>query len=234
MKGKLYLIPTPLGEEFLPSDYNSQIKTLLPNLRFFIVEELKTARRFLKKIEPKININEITFYILNEHTQSTEYETFLKPIEAGNNIGLLSEAGCPAIADPGAQVVKIAHLKNINVIPLIGPSSIIMAVMASGLNGQNFAFLGYLPIKPIERKSKIQQIEKRSKTEKQTQIFIEAPYRNISMFNDIIANCNPETLLCIACNITQNNEFIKTKKIKYWKNNVPDINKKPTVFLILA
>jgi len=234
MKGKLYLIPTPLGEEFLPLDYNSEIKTLLPNLKFFIVEELKTARRFLKKIDSKININEITFYILNEHTQSTEYETFLKPIEAGNNIGLLSEAGCPAIADPGAQIVRIAHSKNFNVIPLIGPSSIILALMASGLNGQSFAFCGYIPVKPIERKLKILQIEKRSKTEKQTQIFIEAPYRNISIFNALTESCNPETLLCIACNITQNNEFIKTKKIKYWKNTVPDINKKPTLFLILA
>lgn len=234
MKGKLYLIPTPLGEEFLPSDYSSQIKTLLPNLKFFIVEELKTARRFLKKIDPKFNIDEVTFYILNEHSQAVEYEEFLKPIERENNIGLLSEAGCPAVADPGSQIVKIAHSKNIDVIPLIGPSSITLALMASGLNGQNFAFLGYLPIKPIERKSKIQQIEKRSKLEKQTQIFIEAPYRNISIFNDIILNCNPETQLCVACNITQNDEYIKTKKIKDWKKNIPDINKKPCVFLILA
>ena len=234
MNGKLYLIPTPLGEEFLPSDYCSQIKTLLPNLKFFIVEELKTARRFLKKIDPKINIDEVTFFILNEHSQVAEYEEFLKPIERENNIGLLSEAGCPAVADPGSQIVKIAHSKNIDIIPLIGPSSITLALMASGLNGQNFAFLGYLPIKPIERKSKIQLIEKRSKLEKQTQIFIEAPYRNISIFNDIIANCNPETQLCIACNITQNDEYIKTKKIKDWKKYIPDINKKPCVFLILA
>ncbi len=234
MKGKLYLIPTPLGEEFLPTNYNSQIKNIIPNLKFFIVEELKTARRFLKKIYPNINIDETTFYILNEHSEIKEYEDFLNPIENGNDIGLLSEAGCPAIADPGSQVVKIAHSKNISVIPLIGPSSIILALMASGLNGQNFAFLGYLPIKPVERKIKIQQIEKRSKLEKQTQIFIEAPYRNISILNDIIGNCNAETLLCIACNITQNDEYIQTKKINEWKNNIPNINKKPTVFLILA
>ncbi len=234
MNGKLYLIPTPLGEDFLPSDYSSQIKNIMPNLKCFIVEELKTARRFLKKINPNCNIDEITFFILNEHTQTIEYEAFLKPIENENNIGLITEAGCPAIADPGSQIVKIAHSKNIDVIPLIGPSSITLALMASGLNGQNFAFLGYLPIKPAERKAKMQQIEKRSKLEKQTQIFIEAPYRNISIFNALIECCNPETQLCIACNINQNDEYIKTKKIKDWRKNSPDINKKPTVFLILA
>ncbi len=234
MNGKLYLIPTPLGEEFLPEESSIQIAKVISNLNVFIVEELRTARRFLKKVSPLINIDTTTFYVLNEHTTASEYETFLKVTENGTDIGLITEAGCPAIADPGSQVVKIAHKKGVKVIPLVGPSSITLALMASGLNGQQFAFLGYLPIKPIERKAKIQQIEKRSKIENQTQIFIETPYRNISLFNELISTCNSETMLCIASNITQSDEYIATLKIKEWKTKTPDIHKKPAVFLLLS
>jgi 16S rRNA (cytidine1402-2'-O)-methyltransferase len=233
MNGKLYLIPTPLGEEFLPDESSVQIAKVISTLNVFIVEELRTARRFLKKVYSAINIDTTTFYVLNEHTTAAEFETYLKISENGIDIGLITEAGCPAIADPGSQIVKIAHKKGIKVIPLVGPSSITLALMASGLNGQQFAFLGYLPIKPVERKAKIQQIEKRSKTENQTQIFIETPYRNISLFNELISTCNPETMLCIASNITQSDEYIATLKIKEWKTKTPDIHKKPAVFLLL-
>jgi 16S rRNA (cytidine1402-2'-O)-methyltransferase len=233
MNGKLYLIPTPLGEEFLPDESSVQIAKVISTLNVFIVEELRTARRFLKKVYSAINIDTTTFYVLNEHTTAAEFETYLKISENGIDIGLITEAGCPAIADPGSQIVKIAHKKGIKVIPLVGPSSITLALMASGLNGQQFAFLGYLPIKPVERKAKIQQIEKRSKTENQTQIFIETPYRNISLFNELISTCNPETILCIASNITQSDEYIATLKIKEWKTKTPDIHKKPAVFLLL-
>lgn len=234
MNGKLYLIPTPLGEEFLPEESSVQIAKVISTLNVFIVEELRTARRFLKKVYPAINIDTTTFYVLNEHTTAAEFETYLKTSENGTDIGLITEAGCPAIADPGSQVVKIAHKKGIRVIPLVGPSSITLALMASGLNGQQFAFLGYLPIKPVERKARIQQIEKRSKSENQTQIFIETPYRNHSLLTELISTCNPDTLLCIACNITQSDEFIATFKIKEWKTKTIDIHKKPAVFLLLS
>ncbi|PIP55397.1 MAG: SAM-dependent methyltransferase [Bacteroidetes bacterium CG23_combo_of_CG06-09_8_20_14_all_32_9] len=234
MKGKLFLIPTPLGENFTIQNINSDVIKTLQGIRFLIAEELKTARRFLKKLDPSCPIDDITFFVLNEHTTPQEFEQYLKVAENGNNVGLLTEAGCPAIADPGSQVVNIAHKNEIKVVPLVGPSSITLALMASGLNGQKFAFWGYLPVKQNERKIKIKQIEKRSKLENQTQIFIETPYRNISLFNDIIAVCEPETQLCIASNITQYDEFILTMKIKKWKLKIPDIHKKPTVFLLLS
>jgi len=234
MKGKLFLIPTPLGENFTSQNINSDVIKTLQGIRFLIAEELKTARRFLKKLDPSCPIDDITFFVLNEHTTPQEFEQYLKVAENGNNVGLLTEAGCPAIADPGSQVVNIAHKNEIKVVPLVGPSSITLALMASGLNGQKFAFWGYLPVKQNERKIKIKQIEKRSKLENQTQIFIETPYRNISLFNDIIAVCEPETQLCIASNITQYDEFILTMKIKKWKLKIPDIHKKPTVFLLLS
>jgi len=234
MKGKLFLIPTPLGENFTIQNINSDVIKTLQGIRFLIAEELKTARRFLKKLDPSCPIDDITFFVLNEHTTPQEFEQYLKVAENGNNVGLLTEAGCPAIADPGSQVVNIAHKNEIKVVPLVGPSSITLALMASGLNGQKFAFWGYLPVKQNERKIKIKQIEKHSKLENQTQIFIETPYRNISLFNDIIAVCEPETQLCIASNITQYDEFILTMKIKKWKLKIPDIHKKPTVFLLLS
>lgn len=234
MNGTLFLIPTPLGENFNQEDFSKKYIEKISGLKHFIVEEIRTARRFLKKLDPSCNIDDITFYLLNEHTTEKEYETYLDITKKGISIGLLSEAGCPGIADPGAQVVNIAHKKGIRVIPLTGPSSITLALMASGLNGQHFSFTGYIPIKPLERKTSLQQLEKKSKIENTTQIFIETPYRNISLLNDIINTCMPSTLLCIACNLNQPDEYIRTMKLADWKNNVPDINKKPAVFLLLS
>ena len=234
MIGKLYLIPTPLGEEFQNENFGREYLQTITCLKFLIVEDIRTARRFLKKIDKNIVIDNIQFYELNEHTTEKDFGQFLLPVSDGYDVGLLSEAGCPGIADPGAQVVKIAHQNNILVVPMIGPSSITLALMASGLNGQSFCFNGYLPVKTEARKSKIIQIENRSKIENQTQIFIETPYRNQSLLHDIISYCQPNTQLTIACNLTQSDEFIKTMEVTKWKSNIPDINKKPTVFLMLS
>ena len=231
-KPHLYLIPTSLGEcafeRILPA-YNAKIVSAL---RFFIVEDVRSARRFLKKINPEIKIDELTFFELNKHTQADEIVGFLKPMAEGNDIGVLSEAGCPVVADPGADVVVIAQQKNYRVVPLVGPSSILMALMASGFNGQNFSFAGYLPVQPQERAKKLKKLESRAYVEKQTQIFIETPYRNMKMVEDIIAVCQPNTRLCIAADITLETEFIKTKTIKEWKKQLPDLNKRPCIFLI--
>jgi 16S rRNA (cytidine1402-2'-O)-methyltransferase len=231
MKGKLYLIPTPLGDNSpaitLPQ-YNTEI---IKNLKHFIVEEERTARRFLKKILPEININELCFSLLNEHTKEHEVIDYLKPI-AENSIGLISEAGVPCVADPGNVIVKMAHEKGIEVVPLTGPSSIILALMASGFNGQNFAFNGYLPIQKDERIKALKTYERRSYAEKQTQIFIEAPYRNNQLISDIVSACNPDTYLCVACDISLETQVIATKKIKDWKTKLPDIHKRPAILLI--
>jgi 16S rRNA (cytidine1402-2'-O)-methyltransferase len=231
-KAQLYLIPTSLGEcsfeRILPA-YNAEIVSAL---RFFIVEDVRAARRFLKKTNPEINIDELTFFELNKHTRADEIANFLKPLADGNDVGVLSEAGCPAIADPGADVVAIAQQKNYRVVPLVGPSSILMALMASGFNGQSFAFVGYLPVQPQERAKALKKLESRAYSEKQTQIFIETPYRNMKMIEDIIAVCQSNTRLCIAADITLETEFIKTKTIKDWKKQLPDLNKRPCIFLL--
>jgi len=230
--GFLYLIPTPLGESsferILPA-YNAEI---ISALRFFIVENIRSARRFLKKINPAINIDELTFFELNKHTKADEIAGFLAPISAGNDVGVLSEAGCPAIADPGADVVAIAQTKNYQVVPLVGASSILLSLMASGFNGQSFAFVGYLPVQPQERAKALKKLESRAYSEKQTQIFIETPYRNMKILEDILTVCQPNTRLCIAADITLETEFIKTKTVKDWKKNLPDLNKRPCVFLV--
>lgn len=229
----LYLIPTSLGdcsfERILPA-YNS---TIVESLRFFVVEDIRSARRFLKKVNSQINIDELTFYELNKHTKPEDISSFLKPMTAGNDIGVLSEAGCPAVADPGADVVAIAQQKNYNVIPLVGPSSILMALMGSGFNGQSFAFVGYLPVTPADRAKALKKLESRVYSESQTQLFIETPYRNMKMLEDILNTCQPNTLLCIAADITLDSEYIKTKHIREWKNTpLPDLNKRPCIFLL--
>jgi len=230
--GTLFLIPTPLGESpferILPA-YNAEIVSAL---RFFIVENIRSARRFLKKTNPAINIDELTFFELNKHTKADEIASFLAPISAGNDVGVLSEAGCPTIADPGADVVAIAQAKNYQVVPLVGASSILLSLMASGFSGQSFAFVGYLSIQPQERAKALKKLETRVYAEKQTQIFIETPYRNMKMLDDILAVCQPNTRLCIAVDVTLETEFIKTKTIKDWKKQKPDLNKRPCVFLI--
>lgn len=231
MKGKLYLIPSTIGET--PADhvipaYNRKI---INKIKHYIVENERTARRSLLKMGIEHSIDDLTFDILNKHTAKEDIPEFLKQIES-EDIGLLSEAGVPAVADPGSEVVELAHRKNIEVIPLTGPSSIIMAMMASGMNGQNFAFVGYLPVKRPDRIKRIRELEIRSKSENQSQLFIEAPYRNNQLLEDILNVCSPATKLCIAADISTQNAFIKTKKISDWKNGKPNLNKRPVLFII--
>ena len=228
----LYLIPVTLGDspidQVLPP-YNTRI---ISDLQYFIVENIRSARRFLKKCNHEIDINALTFYELNKHTLKEEISTFLIPLYSGQSIGVISEAGCPAIADPGADVVALAQNEGYKVVPLVGPSSILMALMASGFNGQSFAFQGYLPIDGTERVKKLKQLENRVYHEDQTQIFIETPYRNDSLADDILTHCKGQTKLCIAMNISCENEYIVTKRIKAWKQNLPKMHKQPCVFLL--
>lgn len=218
---------TPI-DKVLPK-YNTEI---INNLSFFIVENIRTSRRFLKKCNPEIDIDALTFYELNKRTLSKDIATFLNPMRMGESIGVISEAGCPAIADPGADVVAIAQKENYKVVPLVGPSSILMSLMASGFNGQSFAFHGYLPIETNERIRELKELENKVYRDNQTQIFIETPYRNNKMAEDILENCKPQTKLCIAMNITCDNETIITKKVGAWRGKLPDMHKQPCVFLI--
>ena len=230
--GNLYLIPTTLGESDTARVIPSEVSEIVKGISYFIVENIRTARRYLRKMDPALNIDDLTFFELNQHTDSQVTTAYLNPILEGFDVGIISEAGCPGIADPGAEVVKQAHLKQIRVIPLVGPSSILLSLMASGMNGQNFAFVGYIPVKPAERVKAIREIERRSGVEKQTQIFIEAPYRNTQLINDLISTLNDQTRLCIACDITLDTEYIKTQTVAQWKKGVPDLNKRPAIFLI--
>ena len=229
---KLYLIPTTLGDTSIERVLPPDLTELISSIPVFIVENLRTARRFLKKVNQAIVIDDLTFFELNEHTDRKEISRFLEPLQQGLDIGIISEAGCPAVADPGADVVKLAHTKDIQIVPLVGPSSILLALMASGMSGQNFAFNGYLPVKNPEKAQQIKFLERRMQTEGQTQIFIEAPYRNMQLFDDLVKNCDPQTVLCIAADITLDTEFIKAKPVSYWKMHRPDIQKRPAIFLI--
>lgn len=232
LKGTIFLIPTPLGEidhgNSLPA-YNEHI---ISTLDIFIVEEIRTARRFLRKAKYKKDFETVVFHLLNEHTKFEDLSGFLHDAEEGKSIGLLSEAGCPAVADPGAMIVKLAHEKSLKVVPLTGPSSIILSLMASGLNGQSFTFHGYLPIKPMERKTKIKELDRIVQRHSQTQIFIEAPYRNKQIIESLLENCSDQTLLCIASNITLPDESISTRTIREWRKIKPDPGKRPTVYLL--
>ena len=205
---------------------------MILRIHHFIVEDIRSARRFLKKVDREIDIDALKFYTLNKHTTPEELSGYLQPLEAGHSMGVISEAGCPAVADPGADVVAIAQKKNLRVVPLVGPSSIILSVLGSGFNGQSFAFHGYLPIEAGERAKKIKMLEQRVYTEQQTQLFIETPYRNNKMVDDILHNCRPQTRLCIAANITCEGEYIRTKTIKEWHGKVPDLSKIPCIFLL--
>jgi 16S rRNA (cytidine1402-2'-O)-methyltransferase len=231
-KGTLYLLPAVLNEapveDSLPS---SNIRRML-NLRYFIVEELRTARRFLRKAGVTSDFSDFHFLVFNEHSDRTLLEQYIDPLLKGHDVGLLSEAGMPCIADPGSEIVKLAHLHNIHVVPLTGPSSIFLALMASGFNGQNFVFHGYLPIDKKARWKKIKEMELDIFSKDQTQVFIEAPYRNIQLFQAIAETCQPGTFLCTATDLTSENEVIRVKTIKEWKKEVPAINKRPTVFLL--
>jgi 16S rRNA (cytidine1402-2'-O)-methyltransferase len=232
MQPSLFLIPVTLGEttidHVLPS-YNGEI---ISQINYFIVENIRSARRFLKKTDSTIDIDKLTFFELNKHTSPNTISDFLNPVSEGYSVGVISEAGCPAIADPGADVVAIAQRKNIPVVPLVGPSSILMSLMASGFNGQSFAFHGYLPIDSNERISKLKLLEQRVYTENQTQLFIETPYRNQKLVEDILKTCKPSTKLCIAADITCEEEYIKTKTVAEWKKQIPDLDKRPCIFLI--
>lgn len=228
----LYLLPVPLGDTPVDSVLPSYNKEVIVGIRHFIVEDVRSARRFLKKVDHDVDIDSLTFYPLNKHTSPEDIAGYLKPLEEGHSMGVISEAGCPAVADPGADVVAIAQRKNLPVVPLVGPSSIILSVMASGFNGQSFAFHGYLPIEQAERSKKLKMLEQRVYAEHQTQLFIETPYRNNKMVEDILHNCRPQTRLCIAANITCEGEYIKTRTLKEWKGRVPDLSKIPCIFLL--
>lgn len=232
MLGKLYLIPTTLGETEPLEVMPLSVKKVVEQIDYYIVENEKSARRFIKKIAPKKSQPSLHLMLLDKYAEEIETLRYLDICKEGVNVGLLSEAGVPAVADPGASIVKMAHQKNIQVVPLVGPSSILMAMMSSGMNGQNFAFNGYLPIEKGERKKAIRELERLSNDKNQSQIFIETPYRNEKMFADLKAALSPTTYLCIAVDITLQTEFIKTMLVKDWKHQQPDLHKKPAIFII--
>lgn len=232
MKGKLYLIPTTLGDNEPLEVMPYSVKKMVELIDHYIVENEKSARRFIKKITPKKSQPSLTIMKLDKYAEEMETRTYLDACEKGISVGLLSEAGVPAVADPGATIVKLAHEKGIQVVPLVGPSSILMALMASGMNGQNFAFNGYLPIDNAERKKSIKSLEKLSKEKNQSQIFIETPYRNEKMFTDLKSTLTPGAMLCIAVDISLPDEYIKTYSIADWKRQSPDLHKRPAIFII--
>ena len=233
-KGKLYLVPSPLGDNSPEEVIPGPVLEILGRIETFVVEETRTARRYLSKAGLKGHIDGLEFHELNEHTSREEIEGYLSLFDGGNDVALISEAGLPAVADPGAQLVALAHRHGISVIPLVGPSSLMLALMSSGLNGQSFAFCGYLPAKRDERRLKLKSIEKISAASGQTQIFIETPYRNDSMMEDILSVCRPETRLCIAADITLPDAFIRTASVGEWKKSGVTIGKRPCVFIIQA
>ena len=233
-KGKLYLIPTPLGEGDPARVLPASVLEVIPTLSCFVVEELRTARRFLSAAGLKGHIDGLEFHELNEHTRPQEVEAFADLFEEGRNVGLLSEAGLPAVADPGALLVALCHRHGIEVVPLVGPSSLMLALMASGLNGQSFAFVGYIPAKTEERRAALRTLEKRSASARQTQILIETPYRNDSLMADLLSCLNGHTRVCVAANLTCPDQFIQTHTVAEWKSKPVTIGKRPCVFLILS
>lgn len=233
-KGRLFLIPSPLGDNDPAEVIPAPVLKSLEGFRTFVVEEIRTARRYLSRAGLKGRISELEFHELNEHTDQATIEGYLQLFDNGNDVALISEAGLPAVADPGAQLVALAHRHGIEVVPAVGPSSLMMALMASGLNGQSFAFCGYIPAKTEDRRSRLKTLEKVSGQLRQTQIIIETPYRNDSLFADILSVCGASTKVCIAANITMPDTYIKTKKVSEWKKEALTIGKRPCVFLILA
>jgi 16S rRNA (cytidine1402-2'-O)-methyltransferase len=234
-KGTLYLVPVTLGDDNIAKALPPDVVQLAQNLDTFIVENEKTARRFLSTIKTAKPVRELTLLVLNEHTSEKELPSLLAPLLAGKDVGVMSEAGCPGIADPGALLAALAHRKDIRVVPLVGPSSILLGLMGSGFNGQRFTFLGYLPSDKTARVARLKEIEKNSQKFNETQIFIETPYRNQHMLEDILANCNPATKLCVARNVSLETELIISKPVAEWRQmELPDLHKQPTVFLLLA
>jgi 16S rRNA (cytidine1402-2'-O)-methyltransferase len=233
--GTLYLIPSTLGDTTPEQVLPQHVIDVARKLSHFVVEQPKTARQFLAALKTEQPIQSLHFATLNEHTTAKDMAELLAPLLAGHDVGVISEAGCPGIADPGADLVNLAHRNGIRVVPLVGPSSILLALMASGLNGQCFAFHGYLPIAEVERNKAISKLEADSAKLKQTQLFIETPYRNEKMFGALLAQCRPETQLCVATDITLPGEQIMTRTIKLWKSQpIPQLNKRPSLFLLLG
>lgn len=233
--GTLYMVPVTLGDDNLSNVIPADVMKLVQNLEYFVVENEKSARRFLGSVKTNKPVRELNFQLLNEHTAEKDLPNLITPLLAGHNVGMLSEAGCPGIADPGASLAALAHRKGIKVAPLVGPSSILLSLMASGLNGQQFTFLGYLPSDKTARVNKLKELEKQSQRLNETQIFIETPYRNQHMLDDILATCTGNTKLCIARNVSLETEFVVSKTIAEWKKSgLPDLHKQPTVFLLLA
>lgn len=231
--GTLYLIPTTLSDCELSQVLPDGNTPIIRKLKVFIVENIRTARRFLKQVDSNIIIDELQFFELNQHTDLNHINQYLEPLLKGEDIGIISEAGCPAIADPGADIVALAQAQKIKVVPLVGPSSILLSLMASGFNGQSFAFHGYLPIEKGQRVDKLKQLERRIYSEQQTQLFIETPYRNRQMVDELLKSLQPQTKLCIAVDITSDTEDIRTKTISEWKKSViPELHKRPCIFLV--
>jgi 16S rRNA (cytidine1402-2'-O)-methyltransferase len=232
--GTLYLIPTPLGEIALDRILPQHVLQQIDLIEYFVAENAKSARAFLKQAGITKPLQGLNISELNEHTQASSLLELVAPLLEGHDVGLVSEAGCPAVADPGANLVRLAHEHHIKVVPLVGPSSILLALMASGLNGQRFCFQGYLPANKAERVTRIAALEQESARLKQTQIFIETPYRNNAMLEDLLATCKPTTQLCVGCDITTANETIRTQSIAQWRKAIPDLNKRPAIFLLLG
>lgn len=231
--GTLYLIPCTLDENKNPGQViPTGVASMADSLRIFIVEKERTARRFLRSIGYSHSFDEVTLYPLNKHTSDAEVQSYLQPLKDGKNVGLISEAGCPAVADPGSAVVALAHRHNIKVMPLTGPSSLLLALMASGMNGQQFAFHGYLPREPRKRIEAIKQLERDAMRSGQTQLFIETPYRNEALFKDLLTTCKPSTRICVAADVTTETEMVRTQTVAQWQKKPPALHKRPVVFLL--
>lgn len=233
-KGKLYLIPTPLGDNEPAEVLPAGVIERACSLRVFVVEEIRTARRFLSRYGLRGHIAELEFHELNEHSSAADVEALGSLFDHGEDVGLLSEAGLPAVADPGAELVALCHRRGVEVVPLVGPSSLMLALMASGLNGQSFAFCGYVPAKPEERRNALRALEKQSAAARRSQIIIETPYRNDALLADMLQTLSPRTRICVAADITLPTQFIRTDSVAGWRSHVPAIGKRPCVFIILA
>jgi 16S rRNA (cytidine1402-2'-O)-methyltransferase len=233
-KGRLYLIPAPLSDSDFDGYLPARVRDIVNGLKYFVVEDLRTARRYISRLKIDTPIDELNFSLFNEHTDIKSISSLLNPVFQGYDLGLLSDAGMPCIADPGEELVRIAHYNDVTVIPLTGPSSIFMALAASGLSGEKFSFEGYLPAKTPDLIKTLRKLEQQSRQENQSKIFIETPYRSAKIFDTILNICSSDTFICVACNITASDEFIQTKQIKEWKKNIPDINKKLCIFILQA
>lgn len=235
METALYLIPCTLGETPVEQVLPAYNKEVILQIKHFIVEEVRTARRFLKTVDRNIDIDSLTFYPMGKHSDAASFGDYLKVLRRGDSMGVISEAGCPAVADPGAEIVRIAQREGLKVVPLVGPSSIILAIMASGFSGQSFAFHGYLPVQMGDREKMLKRLENRSRAEHQTQLFIETPYRNMKMMGELLRVLHPATRLCVASGLTCENEYVRTKTVAEWKKTeMPDLSKIPSIFLIYS